>query len=545
MFKAVQAEVLIAIGGVGLFLLGMILLTDGLRHLTGSALRQLLVRFTKTPFRGAAAGALSTAIIQSSSATIVTAVGFVGAGLLTFPQGLGIVFGANIGTTFTGWLVAVLGFKLHLGQLALPLMLAGVLLRLFARNRLVHVGWALVGFSLLFVGIDAMQQGMAQLEGIVTPSDFPPDTPLGRIQLVLMGVVVTVVTQSSSAGVATALVALATGAISFPQAAAMVIGMNVGTTVTAALATFGGSTAMRQTGYAHVIYNVLIGILAFFLLGPFSAAVQPWISQGGVGNAQISLAAFHTMFNTLGVILILPFSQPFAQLVMRLVPEHGPLMVQRLDERLLHEPAAAVDALAATIEDITGVLVGILTDLIKVRRKSHLDETRLLAVNSALAASRNFLDQIRTEQSDLNAHRRHLESMHALDHLSRLSHRCSQEKRIRLLESDSRLLKLSVLLREAAQLLIEKDQWQTADDRLDQLLQLLERQQHLFREQTIELAAKQRIGTQDTLSRLDSIRWLHRVTHHLRRIVYHLRRAMEETSIDAEAPVRPPDLDVD
>lgn len=545
MLKAIQADVLIAIGGVGLFLLGMILLTDGLRHLTGSALRQLLVGFTKTPFRGAAAGAFSTAVIQSSSATIVTAVGFVGAGLLTFPQGLGIVFGANIGTTVTGWLVAVLGFKLHLGQLALPLMLAGVLLRLFGRGRLLHVGWALVGFSLLFVGIDAMQQGMAQLEGVLTPSDFPPDTPFGRMQLVLLGVLITVVTQSSSAGVATALVALAAGAISFPQAAAMVIGMNVGTTVTAALATFGGSTAMRQTGYAHVVYNVFIGILAFFLLGPFSAVVQPWISQGGAGNAQISLAAFHTMFNTLGVILVLPFSQPFAQLVMRLVPERGPLMVQRLDERLLREPAAAVDALAATIEDITGVLVGILTDLLDVQKKTHLDETRLLAVNSALAASRNFLDQIRTERSDLNAHRRHLESMHALDHLSRLSHRSSQEKRIRQLGSDPHLLRFSGLLRGAAQSLLNKDNWQTAEDKLDRLLKLLEKQQHLFRKQTIESAAQQRIGTQDTLSRLDSIRWLHRVAHHLERILYHLRRAMEETSIDAEAAVRPPDLDVD
>jgi phosphate:Na+ symporter len=365
------------------------------------------------------------------------------------------------------------------------------------------------------------------------------------MQLVLLGVMITVVTQSSSAGVVAALVALAAGAISFPQAAAMVIGMNVGTTITAALATIGGSTAMRQTGYAHVVYNVIIGILAFALLGPFSAFVQTWISQGGPGNAQISLAAFHTMFNTLGVFLVLPFSQPFAQLVMRLAPERGPLMIQRLDERLLNDPAASVDALAATIEDITGLLVGILTDLLDVKKGARLDETRLLAVNGALAASRNFLDKIRTERSDPHTHRRHLESMHALDHLSRLSHRCSQEKRIQLLASDSRLLRYSVLLRGTARSLLDKDKWQEAGDGLDQLLKLLEEQQHQFRKQTIESAAQQRIGTQDTLSTLDSIRWVHRVTHHLWRIFYHLRRAMEETTVDIEVPDRQPDLDVD
>jgi phosphate:Na+ symporter len=545
MLKSMQADALVAFGGIGLFLLGMVLLTDGLRHLAGPALRRLLVRFTKTPFRGAAAGAFSTAIIQSSSATTVTAVGFVGAGLITFPQGLGIVFGANIGTTATGWVIALLGFKLHLGQLALPLMLAGVLLRLFGRRRLQHIGWALVGFSLLFVGIDAMQQGMAQFEGVLTPNDFPPDTLLGRMQLVVLGIVITVITQSSSAGVATALVALAAGAISFPQAAAMVIGMNVGTTITVALATIGGSTAMRQTGYAHVVFNVLTGALALAMLGPFSTFVQEWISQGGPGNAQISLAAFHTMFNTLGVILLLPFSQTFAQLIMRLVPERGPLMVQRLDERLLDDPAASIDALAATIEDITGVLVGVLADLLNVKKRVRLDETRLSAVNGALAASRNFVDQIRTDRSDPHTHQRHLECMHALDHLSRLSHRCSQEKRIQLLGSDSRLLRFSTLLYGAVKSLVDKDQWQEAGDGLDRLLKLLEEQQHLFREQTIESAAQQRIGTQDTLSRLDSIRWLHRVTLHLWRILHHLRRAMEETSTDTEGLDRQPDLDVD
>ena len=137
-----------------------------------------------------------------------------------------------------------------------------------------HIGTALAGFSLLFVGIDMMQDGMGAFQGLVTPDRFPPDTLSGRLQLVLLGVLVTVVTQSSSAGVAAALAAIASGAITLPQAAAMVIGMDIGTTFTAALATVGGSTAARQTGFAHVIYNVLTGVMAFVLLGPFIALME-------------------------------------------------------------------------------------------------------------------------------------------------------------------------------------------------------------------------------------------------------------------------------
>ena len=141
------------LGGLGLFLLGMIIMTEGLRELAGDMIRSALMRFTSSPVTGAATGAISTAILQSSSATTVAAVGFVGAGLMTFDSSLGIIFGANIGTTITGWLVALFGFKLKLGTIMLPLILAGAILRLFAAGRLSSTGYALAGFGLIFVGI--------------------------------------------------------------------------------------------------------------------------------------------------------------------------------------------------------------------------------------------------------------------------------------------------------------------------------------------------------------------------------------------------------
>ena len=212
-----------ALGGLGLFLFGMTIMTGALRSLADEKMRNLLAHAVSSPSKGAVTGALSTAVLQSSSATTVAAVGFVGAGLLTFSESLGVIFGANIGTTITGWLVALVGFKLNLGQALLPLILIGVLLRMTGRPRLEQAGMTVAGFGLIFVGIDLLQGGLTGLEGRVTPDQFPPDTVLGRLLLVVIGAIVTFITQSSSAGVATALAAVHAGTISLNQAAAMVM----------------------------------------------------------------------------------------------------------------------------------------------------------------------------------------------------------------------------------------------------------------------------------------------------------------------------------
>ena len=249
-------ETLQALGGLGLFLVGMNMLTEGLRGLAGDRLRLILRKSTETPLKGVVAGAATTAMVQSSSATTVATVGFVAAGLMTFQQALGVIFGANIGTTITGWLVAIVGCKLDLGLVLTPVVLGGALLNLFSPNPWKQLGWAWAGFGVLFIGIDALKDGMVAFRGIVTPDSFPADTLSGRLKLVVLGTVLTVITQSSSAGVASALAALAVGAITLPQAAALVIGMNVGTTFTAMVATLGGGTASRRTGVSHVIFNL-------------------------------------------------------------------------------------------------------------------------------------------------------------------------------------------------------------------------------------------------------------------------------------------------
>ncbi len=507
-------------GGLGMFLLGMMVLTDGLRDLAGVSLHRFLRNYTKSPYSGALAGALTTAMLQSSSATTVATVGFVGAGLITFSQALGIIFGANLGTTVTGWLVALVGFKLQLGLALMPLTLVGVLLKMFAGGWLKNFGWTLAGFSLLFIGIASLQQGMAAFEGIVTPSSFPSDSFFGRLQLVGIGVIITLITQSSSAGVATTLVALAGNAISFPQAAAMVIGMDVGTTFTAAFASLGGAVGTRRTGYAHVIYNVMIGAVAFVLLYPLEWAISSWQASGHVFDPQIGVVAFHTAFNLLGLCIVIGFTPWFASLVTWLVPDRGPALTSKLDDRLLGHASAATYAADASVAAITHALFGVLAKLLD-HGPDRSTNIALRAVADALRETRTYSQNIQTDQADAPTHMQHMAVIHSLDHLSRLHHRCGQAERIAILADDPQL---SLAADEVATIIRAYRDGQNsgnAEDRINNIRQRLEGASQAMREATINLASQGETETDTALLRLDAIRWLRRVSYHTWRIMLH------------------------
>ena len=340
-----------ASGGLGLFLLGMIVMTEGLRSLAGDTIRNALMRFTKSPYSGAATGAISTALLQSSSATTVAAVGFVGAGLMTFSETLGIIFGANIGTTITGWMVALFGFKFQLGTIVLPIILFGVMLKLFFKEKIASLGYTLAGFGLIFVGISLMQEGMSAFEGIIIPSEVATGSFIAILKLVALGIIATLITQSSSAGVAATLTALYANVINFEQAAALVIGMDVGTTVTALIATIGGSINVRRTGLSHIIYNLFTGVIAIFLITPYIYLWETLATGSLIHNAEIALVGFHTFFNTLGVLIILPFTDRFAHLIKKIMPSKEPTFTEKLDKRLLDEPSLALEVARISVQD--------------------------------------------------------------------------------------------------------------------------------------------------------------------------------------------------
>jgi phosphate:Na+ symporter len=340
------------LGGLGLFLLGMSMLSDGLRLAAGRALETILMQATRTRLRGLVSGAITTTLVQSSSAVTVATIGFVNASLLTLGGAIWVLFGANLGTTATGWLVAVAGLKLDLSVAALPMIAIGVAMKLAGLGqRLSAYGEALAGFGLLFYGIVLMQLGFADMS---SQWQIPQGEGVTAILLqLLVGVVMTAVMQSSSASIAIALTAAQTGLIDLNGAAAVLIGANIGTTVTAVLASIGATPNARRVASAHVLFNLLTAAAALL--------VMPWLLTAIVGSrealgwgdsAAITLAMLNTCFKVLGVILIWPLADTMVRfLERRFVPARSAAAQPAfLDSTTLPVPSMAAQALAFELE---------------------------------------------------------------------------------------------------------------------------------------------------------------------------------------------------
>jgi len=524
-----------AAGGLGLFLLGMVILTEGLRALAGDAVRSAIMRFTHTPLSGAVTGAITTAVLQSSSATTVAAVGFVGAGLIGFPEALGIVFGANIGTTITGWLVTLLGFKLKLGLLVLPLVLLGALMRLFGSARTGFAGFALAGFGLIFVGINYMQEGMQGLQHVINFEVFAGDSLADRLLLLLMGVAFTTVTQSSSAGVAATLTAIFAGVVNFNQAAALVVGMDIGTTVTAALATIGGTTGARRTGYSHVIYNLITGVFAIFLISPY-VQVWEWFASGSLqANPGLALVGFHSFFNTLGVILVLPFTNSFARLIEYLVPEKIPVYLQQLDRKLKEQPPLALTAVQVTI---TAELLAMLEHLLAIIGSTTSRRIDIEELGKALDQTQEYLSAIQPAIGEGSDQQRLLALIHTLDHLQRLHERCEEdEDRAINLYKVAMLRDSHELLQETITQLITQirgAQWQQARNIAHHAYRKIMGKDAYLRDEVVRQMAGHTLTIQTGTGTLQAIRWLARVSKHLARITKHLNDSVAASGAEVQ-----------
>lgn len=528
------------LGGVGLFLLGMVLMTDGLKAVAGDALRRVLSRFVSGPVSALFSGITVTALLQSSSATTLTTIGFVSAGLLTFPQAVGVIFGANIGTTSTGWLVSLLGLKVNVSVVALPLVGVGALLRLLGRGRLTAVGLALAGFGLIFVGIDTLQVGMRDFSSRFEPSAFPADTLGGRLLLVGVGTAMTVVLQSSSAAVATTLAALHGGAIGLDQAAALVIGQNIGTTVTAAIASVGASVAARRTAWAHILFNVITGIVAFAVLPLFLGLVTS-VNDEVHGDAATAIAAFHTAFNLLGVMLFLPMVGPFSRLLMRLIPERGPTLTQHLDRTVADVPGVAVDAAWRTARDIGRVLVDVARARLTPGLVKESREQELEAAGKALEETQRFLGKVGASQEFVNIHRRHIQVLHAIEHLGLLLRECREGALVEPTLQSEHLAptveRVRGHLAAAAEWLAEERQG-TAVPGTPYALEEIRRSE---RARLLTLTAQGRISTVETSRLLEGLRWLDRMVHHTFRVLEHLHGTPAQPGTGADAPPAPPE----
>ncbi len=522
------------LGGIGLFLFGMAVMTSGLKKLAGARLRDWLARSTRNPATGALTGAAATALVQSSSATTVAAIGFVGAGLMTFGSSLGIIFGANIGTTITGWMVALLGFKLQLEEAALALLFVAAFCYLFKQNRKLRgFGKALAGFCLIFLGISYLKEGLYDYRSVIDLSHWNANSMGGRGILLLLGIVLTLITQSSSATVATALTALNASILDLPQAAAVIIGADIGTTATAALATLGGSTASRRTGFAHVIYNLLTGVGAFFFLPLYLILVDRIWSGLAEGSPEMVAVGFHSAFNILGVIIALPFTRPFGRLIERLFPEKGSPLTSVFDSSLLNGSQVAVVALRNGIIRTAEVGLKTTASLLSSEKGDPRLRHAFGSVMTAVSAGRRYAVSIGTadgEESEVNSEIV-FDSLHLLDHVERLVEKAMNERFATIVASSVELS------RQAGEVSLEISDvgchlsganLAEAAEAIRRRAEEMEENRHGFRQKLIEEVKEERLSGETLDNLLDGRRWLRRIAYHSARIAFYADKLQDD-----------------
>lgn len=337
-------QVLTLIGALGMFLYGMNLMSAGLQKAAGGKMRSFLTAMTSNPFKGVMTGLGITSVIQSSSATTVMTVGFVNAGLLTLSQAVGVIMGANIGTTVTAWMVSLLGFKADISIFAVPIMAIGFILSLSKRDKRRHISELLVGFSLLFLGLAFMKESVPEMNAS-TLAFIEGWTSYGFgsvLIFMVFGTLLTLVLQSSSATMALTLVAMNMGYIPFEMAAAMVLGENIGTTITANIAAAVGNANARRAALAHTLFNVFGVCWALALFTPFLGLVGEIITWMGLpnpididstelinasGESAASLASLygismlHTLFNLFNTIILIWFVPVIVKIVTTVIKD--------------------------------------------------------------------------------------------------------------------------------------------------------------------------------------------------------------------------------
>jgi len=524
-------EILFGIfGGIGLFVLGMTLMTDGLKDFAGDYLRVALLKFTSTPLKGFFSGAFATAIVQSSSATTVMVISFVSAGLMSFSQALGVVMGASVGTTATSWIVAWIGLKIKVGLYALPILGVGAFMRVLGAGRWKAMGGTLAGFALIFVGIDTLQNGMSGLTSIVDISSFSSGGILGTILAIFIGALMTIIMQSSSAAIATTLTALGTGAIRFEQAAAVVIGASIGTTVTGALASIGGSTPARRTALGHILFNSATGIIAILLL-PLLLSVVSYLQEQFDRSADATgLALFHTLFVLLGAAIFLPFTSSFARIVESIIPERGPQLTKHLDRGLTETPAVALAASQLTLIATLQQVVQQLERGIGQQRWdfSHMETEN--AVNEIQA----FLESIRAVPDDQVLNQYRINQLHAIDHLTRLESRLNPKSKLKGVLASQELKGPIADVLELLQF-TKAGLAQPLDSNWMEKVELQAKKLNIARSEQrpaiIQRTADGTLRSNRAIDLLDAYRYLERVAYHVWRCCLHLQ--VQQSNLDS------------
>ncbi|WP_293909015.1 Na/Pi cotransporter family protein, partial [Sphaerochaeta sp. UBA5836] len=405
-------------GSLGLFLFGIKLLSEGLQKSAGDKMKAVLKLMTKNRFVSIMTGLLITIIIQSSSATTVMVVSFVNAGLMGLTQAIGVILGANIGTTFTGWLVALLGFKMDITSLALVSIAFAAPMMFSKKTKTRDAADVLLGFGVLFLGLNFMSHSIPDITGNIEVLEFlatfNSDTVWMNLLCILLGTLVTIVVQSSSAAMAMTLTMAYNGWLGVTASAALILGSNIGTTITAYLASIGTSTTAKRAAWAHIIFNVVGSVIALMFFHPLLSFVN-FITPGDIYTMEgttlstqlpLFLAMFHSVFNIANTILFFPFVSHYARFIERLVPakaeyDEGTYHFKYIGGVFIDSPEIYMMAIRDEIKKMANLACNMLT-----RYRGMFNNPGADIESDALAMKRDedYADQMQEQLSNFCVH---------------------------------------------------------------------------------------------------------------------------------------------
>ena len=539
------------LGGVGLFLLGMSVMTGGLKALAGSKLRTTLGKLAGSPLSGAFWGAIVTLIVQSSSATTMTTIGLVSAGLLTFAQGLALVFGANVGTTGTGWLIALIGVRVSLTAAALPMIFVGALIKLLGRGRASAAGASLAGFALVLFGLTTLQQGMSGLAEQFHPSDLPAVSGpgvsfwsglVGILALILLGLVMTALMQSSTAAIAVTLSAHYAGAVGLDQACALIIGQNIGTATSSAMAAIGASSTAKRLALAYIFFKLIAAVIAL----AFFPVTMPLLVRASKSVDGVTLlAGYHTAFNVVGVAVLLPMIDRFTRLVERILPERASPLTRCLDPAALETPLAAEEAVRRTVARSLETMCQSIGAALTAAKpaaggRAGIATAPLTAASEALRQALRFMAEASGPPESEEEQNRLTSTLHAVDDASRLAEVAGENTDFPTVAGGSDDVRAAELCAEAmrhagsiagevgalpddpAPAATEGGPPEQAMAQLERCAQTLRELQETHRNATLGSVAGGAVNADAAMARVDAVRRLEAMAHHAWRCAAHL-----------------------
>ncbi len=527
-------SILLVIGGIGIFLLGMTIMTDGLRTLAGDSLRKALSRFTGGHFSSFLSGAGITAIIQSSGATTFATIGFVSAGLISFEQSIGVILGANVGTTSTSWIVTYLGLKLKISVISYPAIAVGALLKLLGDHRKGAIGIICAGFGMIFLGIDLLQEGMHAFPPSYNFTAYSYESIIGKFGLIGAGIIMTILMQSSSAAMTATLAALNAGTIAFPQAALLAIGQNVGTTFISALGAIGATIPAKRTALAHILFNLFVGIGVFLFLPFFMKLSLYFANIVGHGEPIVALSAFHTVFNIAGCVFVLPITRQFAYLITKILPEREINLTRNLDSSVLMVPEVALEAVRRTLVEITGYIIESLAAVFRKELDMEEFSSRLDTAERALGRTQSFLRNLRSFNNSPLLHERHTNIIHSVEHLHRLIGACREESNLASLIKNEELDNIARLLINNAESIhawLAGTGTTEMKKKAEQTSMAIAEIRKSKRKEILEKTSAGHFEAEEAFQLIEKVRMLDRIAFHVWRAILHLE--------DINTPISP------